>query len=486
MRNYKFFTLAALLAGSLFLKSGLVLAAGAPADYQDVIFDSSLSELMVKNSMLIRDYHVSQNSLGLFEKQYKQLQEQLSAIVAARLDDGLDDETPLEDSIEQELRAIEGKLNAAQAECLRLIQESDVVAWLISEKQRASDLLLVGQWEHNFAHSDQIIDEVPIEHAQPSFLGVRQADVVRQTEKAGGVASCGYHAVKNCLLIMDSQEDRMRDKHGLGVIAKLFGPGGTWRTVIVARRGGVALRYVMFKKMCQLLRQDPLLDEGIRSLYRNILQNFTREWSAQVIDGQEVEVDAHMLPAYIASVPLQKISDPTRYGLFNSQEELEDYIHNPETINRYLDLDASSICWKSQMIGNAITEYNRDMKARELDTIEQSGDWLDVDEVLLLATQNAREHFKENVTVIQDITSVDELDQFEIERVKEHLAQDDEYIHGFMLGTMSRARVTRGHWFCAVISKKENGIECVVADSACADRTQDARVIELLSRLGII
>ncbi len=318
----------------------------------------------------------------------------------------------------------------------------------------------------------------------PSSLGVthicvQQAQVLNQFGwNGGGVASCGYQALKNACAItsMLLGIDRRDWLTSSDIVQQLFGPGsskytaGRWRSLIMQHREQQVLCYYFASLM-------PIKDAAVdvkgecnyKSNIRGLFVSFAREYVQEIVGKlytheKHIEMSANAFVAWVQARPIVGY-DPTRYGENLTAHDLEVLIHNRETILAHIAIDETQIFDCSlDMLQKAQAKYNNDVRGK-FNTISFDGEWLGQGEVELLIpyAKQHETHLKDIPVFVCDSMATDELDFIsDVTELRQAIKEGKSLphpIYAFVLGNMHHDGDqigSDGHWTTLVLDTLEN------------------------------
>lgn len=331
-----------------------------------------------------------------------------------------------------------------------------------------------------------------------------------------GRASCGYHALKNANYITYFLEgsgklDAITD---LDKVALLFGPDGSWRNLIKCARRQCVLKNYIYNNLKKLVKKEVEEDESdgiykqskIVDLFQTCLRDVASQYAMQ---AQPMTITTEGVQEFLLNAlrgKMDKLREDhedqwredylTKDYLSNdnndlliTQENLKSHVCDEKTINRFIAQLTEPLLISSQDLEPIFSEYN---KGRDSE-LSSNGNWLDGDEIIKLYGQQQESRRKTSLTVIENMEILDELDNSINENISSALAtareklEDDDYIHKFILGTMSRYENsnsgTCGHWFTCVLFKHGSKHDYIIADSLNINRLQSPIVKKLIQQL---
>ena len=354
-------------------------------------------------------------------------------------------------------------------------------------------------------------------------IDIEQFKVLNQFG-AGGGASCGYHALKNGILIAryfdglegskENLDARLNDEE---LVSELFGENGKWRNLVRTKRNKYVLQYLIGEQLKgailkpkdydELRNQfdDPQLREEmdikiirnivIRDAYSSKMSDIARKWSDEIVEKNITIKPEKILIKTIEdeknfSLPyLEKGYYMSKEGgLLADRNEVIAYLKKPGTLKYFIDIKKlKDISFSMENLSDAYDEYN--VHANEVGFARQfpGGDWLNDDEIKTLyklenefggMLYKSSAHF----AVIQDINAPYETI---IKNAKKDFDENQNLTYAFVLGTMSvKYSSGMGHWFTVVVHQKEGHKKFITTDSLGIDRTKDSIVGTLIEGIS--
>lgn len=348
------------------------------------------------------------------------------------------------------------------------------------------------------------IPSVPM--IQSEEFGLQQVCVCDQTSvqhsSNSGGASCGYHALKNGILLAQEQFDTLLDET---VVSNLFSTlqsnlkVGFWRREIMHKRlQSILSDYIKEQMIAQFIVhnvvQHPYQKE-VRDVLLRIIDDLVKDVVKTIMEssGKSCTVTTHDIKHKIERLNTSKTSANDEYTqrLSHARSLLKQDSDNL-LLSQFLNIKADGKTFSEHDADLALEFYNNKAEEKGLSKITISGDWLDSGELdilcqlerkqgILLSDQNIE------VSIIEDIGLIDipEVSPCNFEEIGLKLSQNPRYKHIFIIGTMGHNHQTgtgsMGHWFTVVVTSKG----AFVADSlANMNRLTDHRVQAVLKKLG--
>jgi hypothetical protein len=363
------------------------------------------------------------------------------------------------------------------------------------------------------------------DHAQAIL---NQFDVYSQFNfGGGGGASCGYQTLLRGMQVVNTKSEHESDQVLQNVlndstpIAAYFGPDGTWRRDIIARRKEQKLKDIMHEKFILTLR--PHCDEIIINLYGEEpyakIMAESKKQSIRELGDKARDLYTSAL-GYLESVIVVISSNPQQliqqydftdqgiqYDLQKSLEQLKNPINKnlvailqlPEVISQCFNLDRMREEFLSQEflfnLPALMQQIYRNPEFKE----DFTGEWLSDGEVEYL-WENKKDEFiprgvqcgfkaVANFELVgnRDIPiEFDEVALYVRDNVKPFLNKKRQIFQVFALGTMKQYSGTsgsRGHWYPLVMYQNQEGTrKYYIMDSASnANRRNDTNAWKIIN-----
>lgn len=348
-------------------------------------------------------------------------------------------------------------------------------------------------------HSNKLI--LPVSNIQrgtiaqqssSQFLGnspvieIRSVPVCRQ----GFDTSCGFHALKNGILVAQKNLTQADDEQIKDV---LFGlpnsrarmSGGFWRQAVVAKR----MQMVMFEYAKAEMRQNffgnPTNPDAVQALLISIGDAILQKKIQKLFNFSGAKIELTINDFHDALKVFKS-------GEHDSQERRQAVVFlqaNPSILQVYMNAEAKLV-YTEQRVEAALGAYNNRVQSYGLTSVDPTGNGLNSGEIEALIGYE-REHGvilqDKNlpITVIEDISLAGnpELNLYDFGAVRNALKTQPDYKHVFLLGTMRHSNAIgsggMGHWFTLVVTPSR----AFVADSVGADRCFDESVRTILALL---
>ncbi|TET06318.1 hypothetical protein E3J79_02370 [Candidatus Dependentiae bacterium] len=327
------------------------------------------------------------------------------------------------------------------------------------------------------------IDNSPCEGRKISLSKNFSVTQITVADQEG--ADCGYHSVLNCINLFaletgDKNWGSQLFNHEL--IQEFFGENGEWRNAIVRDRVRIVYYGYIWNQLINcLLPDEHIKDEGynkvqIKETYKSLLKNYCSTLIEKIFSGQEVEISCRNFLNYLQNANIY-IDDVNKYvstGGF-PRSQIENYIRNAF----FSYFNQNKLIRISIGLQNYLMVCD-DYQKRTKQVLNLEGGWLDDIEINNLIQQERPALGSEIFTIIGDMSLVrpenDWLPEWcRCKQVREQLQNPAvrDYIHCFILGTMSRMinenqtteKTTSGHWLAVLVHKLQERREYFVADS---------------------
>jgi hypothetical protein len=339
---------------------------------------------------------------------------------------------------------------------------------------------------------------------------IKQLKVVHQGYISSyGSASCGYYALKNANYIgyFLAGNGKLSAITDLENVDRLFGPDGLWRNIIKRDRCQRVLKNYIYNDLKNLVKKEVQEDESdtiykknkivdlIKTCLSDVASQYAMQVRAMTIENEDIKdrlldcINKKMGELHEDQWREDYLADADNDSI--TQEALKEHICKKETIDRFVAQLSTPLVISSQNLEPIFSEYNK----RSDNELSSNGNWLNGDEIKKLY-DNQQSSRKMSLTVIENIDILDELDNSingeifsELSTISKKLRDGNsgDYIHKFILGTMSRYKNsdsgTCGHWFTCVLFKHGSKHDYIVADSLNINRLQCSIVHRLINQL---
>ncbi len=355
---------------------------------------------------------------------------------------------------------------------------------------------------------------------------------INQFEAQGGSgASCGYHALRNGILLAKSVifADRFQqyssDLYSYQQVDALFGPKGRWRSFIMLKRVAQEAKKYCDDALTGILqtKQDmPLWNQS----ESNVLRARVPDVAGQIAQARSVCDGGYHFAVdndQLLRIFFQKIApftqpladgqlhrDASAYNAVNNQAVLSRYFKDA-TLNFIVPTDGGD--WikmeefppiidaeraqgmMNEVPGLIITNYGANIGGVQLgaDILAQlnagPGSHSDLDEFAL--DERFRELKREMTTTQHDVVGVVLVYVHGAAKKVNWVVQKINSWWGWLVGapqadayTQMNAENTNGHWFTLVVARLQGQTQYLIADSAANySRLQDSKVNEIIAHL---
>ncbi|HJZ23260.1 MAG TPA: hypothetical protein VJ201_02295 [Candidatus Babeliales bacterium] len=355
--------------------------------------------------------------------------------------------------------------------------------------------------------------------------------------QGGGAASCGYHALKNGMILLEFAQQKTANTGqrlvDVGLVQRLFGPEGQWRHIVINERNKNVLTFIIGQRLDQLIRPQAIarnaqlastrnlyaqahIDQPNREnfefkvrfdAYKSKLRDIARNWAQEVIQrgprdftGRDLTNAFMQAPDFSVSIDYfprpEGIVQGIIWTIANWRTHVIDqilHLRNPEQINGIVDVQAFDqdplhIGTDEPFLREAYDRYNH--YAQQIGAIvmgSMNGDWVNNHEIAQIIGNPVFPRVLANsIMIIQDVVNLDQADQARLGVITQRLNRGENLSQAFILGTMNIYTGGFGHWFTVVVTQQDNHREIIVADSVNHNKLGSGQVNALLRHLGVL
>lgn len=336
-------------------------------------------------------------------------------------------------------------------------------------------------------------------------FGLQQIPVFDQSagnaHESGG-ASCGYHALKNGIMLAQGQFEALTDKNMVNDLFSMLTSNhsmGFWRREMVNRRlERVFFEHIKNQLSDQFIKNNSVnhpQETAIRTTLKSIINDLARETTKKILEssGQYVTVTPDSIVRKINTLDTTLTPTDDAYSLNQRQARVLLKQDSGRTlVSQFIAMDAAGKTFSEQNAQEALELYNQRASLHGSNRVAISGEWLDAGELeclvklerkqgILLADQQVE------FSIIDDIDLIDDpnISPCNFEEIAQKLSSNPNYKHIFILGTMAHNHQTgfgaAGHWFTLGVTPGG----AFVSDSlGNMDRLSDRRVEAVIRKLG--
>lgn len=470
-------------------------------NYDDQLFESPIDNEILRSAFI--SYCIRKEKMSFSSDLLKCITEQMMAVPA--------------DKIEEGISRIAAAL-ASQPESSNYFSFDDKTTREYNSKSKVAGLL---------------VDSMLNQYVQNKNNNCIQLAVSSQFDQEGiSPASCGYHALKNSVVVLSALENSTNNTPiDLSLLSnyelnqKLFGlSSGEYRSTIIKKRRHKALGLAIYNilleniKGSQRIVPDDIFAENSYALHYNkgriVFHPLSRSWTFRYIDKEEertkfknilldvayesaynaihnseeinssdsVNINIENTVIYEAFLKVLSIKDQAIYGSINTREKIEQYFPNIHDFTIYMNGNSLSVPAYEIQISSADLQY-------EFNCADYlKGDWLDAQEIDMLINdlqdnEQTGEYIKNTVMLCLG----DNYDQSLKNQVSSHqelknILENFKQIENPQPFVII-LHINGNHWISVIVNKQNCTIQYLLCDSAGNDVACNQRVTELVAFL---